>query len=52
MEEQDYEFLYERDEDINADSDFEYLREAKFLRDELKKLDVPHNIREEERMKS
>jgi hypothetical protein len=43
--------FYERDEDVNADSDFEQQREAKFLRDEWAKLDKPHNIRETENLK-
>jgi hypothetical protein len=43
--------FYERDEDVNADSDFEQQREARFLRDEYKKLDTPHNIRETENLK-
>jgi len=51
MDEETYQYLLDRDEDINADSDFEHQREVRFLTNQLKQTGLADNIRESEFLK-
>jgi hypothetical protein len=54
MEEQDLFDYFERSEDIDentADERFEQMRETRFLTNELKRLDKPHDLREDDKLK-